>query len=337
MDILWLAILGFLLTGSFILGGYDYGVQLALPFTTREESSRRQALAALGPFFFGNEVWLIGAAGVLFGAFPFLEGTLLSGAYPLIVALLLGLVAGKSAVQLRGRTGGAAGRRVWDVLLTAGGLIPAMALGMLIGLLLTGVPLRGGHSFTLSAGEVLHPFVLLCGLTTVLLFAAHGGAFLALRAVGQVAARGAAFARRAAAWAALAAVVTAAAGLTLGIRPINAVPINAAPAVVAAIALPVLLTGARAALAAARPGLAFAATSAAAGLPVVSTGLANYPYLLVSSVTPGAGLTLAESAADGATLQMLTGFGVVIVPVILGYQFFLWWAFRGRVARPDYF
>ncbi|MEV4893483.1 cytochrome d ubiquinol oxidase subunit II, partial [Nonomuraea sp. NPDC055795] len=182
MDMLWLAILGFLLTGYFILGGYDYGVQLALPFTGRDESARRQTLAALGPFFFGNEVWLIGAAGVLFGAFPFLEGTLLSGAYPLIVALLLGLAAGKSAVQLRGRTAGASGRRAWDVLLTAGGLIPAMALGMLIGLLLTGVPLRGGHSFTLSAGEVLHPFVLLCGLSTVLVFAAHGGAFLALRA-----------------------------------------------------------------------------------------------------------------------------------------------------------
>ncbi|MFI6390635.1 cytochrome d ubiquinol oxidase subunit II [Nonomuraea sp. NPDC050540] len=337
MDILWLAILGFLLTGYFVLGGYDYGVQLALPFTARDEggrdeSARRQTLAALGPFFFGNEVWLIGAAGVLFGAFPILEGTLLSGAYPLIVALLLGLAAGKSALQLRGRSASAFGRRVWDVLLTAGGLVPAMALGMLIGLLLTGVPLRGGHSFTLSAGEVLHPFVLLCGLSTVLVFAAHGGAFLALRADGRVAARGAAFARRAAAWAMIAAVTTAAAGAALGVRPANA-----APAIAAAFALPALLAGVRAALAAARPGLAFAATAAAAALPVVATGLANYPYLLVSSVTPGAGLTLAESAADGATLRILTGFGVVIVPVILGYQAFLWWAFRGRVARPGYF
>ncbi|MFI6291323.1 cytochrome d ubiquinol oxidase subunit II [Nonomuraea sp. NPDC050790] len=346
MEMFWLAILGFLLTGSFVLGGYDYGVQMALPFTGRDERTRRQTLAALGPFFFGNEVWLIGAAGVLFGAFPFLEGTLLSGAYPLIVPLVLGLAIGKSAVQLRSRGAGTPthrprGRstarvpgsgRGWDLLVGVGGVVPAAALGMLVGLLLTGVPLDGGHSFTLSAGEVLQPFVLLCGVTGVLVFAAHGGAFLALRADGQVAALGGVFARRAAGWAGFAVVAAALAALVTGVRPLNP-----APALAAALAIPALMVAARAALAAARPGLAFTATAGAAGLPVVVTGLAGFPYLLASTVTPGAGLTVAESAADAATLHTLTAFGVVIIPVVVGYQAFLWWAFRGRVTQPGYF
>ena len=45
---------------------------------------RRAALTALGPFFLGNEVWLVAAVGILFGAFPTLEGELLAGYYPAV-------------------------------------------------------------------------------------------------------------------------------------------------------------------------------------------------------------------------------------------------------------
>lgn len=328
MEILWLAILGFLLTGYFVLGGYDYGVQMLFPLAGRD----RRVLAALGPFFFGNEVWLIAFGGVLFGAFPFLEGTLLSGLYPLIVTLLLGLAAGKAAVQLRGRTQSRTGRAIWDVLIASGGLIPALVLGSLIGLLLTGVGLRGGHTFDLPPADLFHPFVLLSGLTMVLILAGHGGAFLALRATGDVAAFARSAAGRALAGAAVSVAVAFAAGALLGIRPPNPGPATVTAALIAA-----LLLAGRSALRAGRSGLAFAATSAAAGLPVVLAGLATYPYLLASSIADRHGITVTEAAADGATLQVLTAFGVVIIPVILAYQAFSWWVFRGRVDAPDYF
>ncbi|MFI7708377.1 cytochrome d ubiquinol oxidase subunit II [Nonomuraea sp. NPDC049480] len=332
MELFWLSLLGFLLTGFYVLAGYDYGTQLLLPQAGRDEGGRRRVLAALGPYFFGNEVWLVAVAGVLFGAFPLLEGTLLSGLYPLVVLLLLALVAGKAAVQLRGRSRSATARRVWDVLIVAGGAIPAFLMGTLIGLLLTGVPLRGHHGFVLLPGDVLHPFVLLAGVTGVLLLIGHGGAFLALRATGEVAGRADSAARTALTWAAAAVAGTFAAGLALGVRPPN--PLVAAVATMLLVVLP--LAG-RTALRHGRPGRAFTATAAAVALPVPLAGLSTFPYMLTSSADPQHSLTYTEVAADTATLETLTAFGVVLLPVMLGYQAFSWWAFRDRPEPPGYF
>ncbi|MBN6053077.1 cytochrome d ubiquinol oxidase subunit II, partial [Nonomuraea sp. RK-328] len=65
-------------------------------------------------------------------------------------------------------------------------------------------------------------------------------------------------------------------------------------------------------------------------VPVLVVGAGQYPY--VPAARAGAGLSVAEAAADGATLQILTAFGVVLIPTILAYQAWSWWTFRTRTA-----
>jgi cytochrome d ubiquinol oxidase subunit II len=329
MEIAWLLVLGFLVAGYFALAGYDYGVQLLLPAIGRDECTRRTALAALGPFFFGNEVWLVGAAGVLFGAFPHLEGTLISGLYPLVVAVLCGLVLGKAAVQLRGRVTGHRARRWFDVLTVAGGAVAAVGWGLVVGTLLHGVPLGPDGSFRLGAAELLDPFVLLCGVTSGALAAGHGAVFLAVRTRGGLAARAAALARPLLAAAVLAAAATGVAGGA-------ALRWNGTAAAVAVV-LVLCIAAARWLIAADRARWAFALTSLALALAVPLLAAASHPYLVVSTVDPRLGMTVAHGAADGATLALLAGFGVVVLPVVLGYQAWSWWAFRGRVESPGWF
>jgi cytochrome bd ubiquinol oxidase subunit II len=96
MEALWLTVLGVLAVGYFALAGFDYGTGLLLPFRGRDI-----ALHRMTPFFLGNEVWLVAAVGVLFAAFPRLEGELLSGAHSTFTLLLAGLVLFMAAVQLR--------------------------------------------------------------------------------------------------------------------------------------------------------------------------------------------------------------------------------------------
>lgn len=87
------ALLVILFCGYFVLGSLDYGV--ALVATGRAELDR------ISPFFLGNEVWLVAAVGLLFGAFPLNEGELL-GAYRVPVALaLVGVVMVTAAFGLR--------------------------------------------------------------------------------------------------------------------------------------------------------------------------------------------------------------------------------------------
>lgn len=75
---------------------------------------------------------------------------------------------------------------------------------------------------------------------------------------------------------------------------------------------------------------AFAATCCATLAPVLLVGFGHYPYVLATKA--GAGLSVAEAAADGATLQILTSFGVALIPVILAYQAWSWWALRARTT-----
>ncbi|MEU5775960.1 cytochrome d ubiquinol oxidase subunit II [Streptomyces venezuelae] len=338
LETVWLALLGLLLTGYFVLGGYDYGAQMLHPFLGRDgqeekRTSGNAALDAIAPFFLGNEVWLVGFAGVLFGAFPHLEGTLLTAMYPLIVAILAGLVVGNAAVQLRRRAHSAGGRRTWDALIVFGGAVPAVSWGLVVGLLLNGVPRRADDSFHVGADEVFTPFVLACGATAMLLFAAHGSAFVALRSGPELAARasrlGAQLLIGAAAAGALALLLTSfGSGASMTNRTAS-VAVTALFAASVAAAWWHLHRG--------HGVLAFAATCTATALPVLLLGAGQYPYLLITHA--GAGLDIEHAVTDDATLKILSGFGVLVVPTILAYQFWSWWAFRGRTGQrhPSYF
>ncbi|MFK4071298.1 cytochrome d ubiquinol oxidase subunit II [Streptomyces sp. NPDC029674] len=338
LETVWLALLGLLLAGYFVLGGYDYGAQMLHPFLRRETPEERRtgenaALDAIAPFFLGNEVWLVAFAGVMFGAFPHLEGSLLPGLYPLIVAILAALVLGNAAVQLRRRSRGARARRMWDALIVFGGAVPAAAWGLIVGLLLHGVPRRADGSFHIGFGEVLTPFVLACGATTVLLFAAHGAAFVALRSEPELAAR----ARKVAAKLIIGVAAAGALALLLTLFGAGASMTNPAASAVIAALLVAALGAARWYLDRGRDAWAFAATCAAAALPVLLVGAGHYPYLLITEA--GAGLDIGHAITDDATLKILSGFGVLVVPTVLAYQFWSWWAFRGRTGRrhPSYF
>lgn len=331
LQIVWLVLLGLMLGGYFVLAGYDYGTQMLYPFVSRDEPARRVTRGALGPFFFGNEVWLVAFAGVLFGAFPFLEGELLSGLYPLIVPVLMGLVVGKAAIQLRGRMESASARRFWDVLIVVGGVVPAAGWGLVVGVLLRGVPLRDG-AFALGWSDVLDPFVLLAGLSNVLLLAAHGAVFLSMRASGEAARRARNLVRPL--------LISAIAGVVGTVLLAGRASVTR-PGVGLALAVVLIAASVAALMAAARRRwvFAFAGTSVAALLPVPLTLASQYPYALVSTIDRGSGLTVAEAAADHATLAMLLPVGAVVIPVVIACQMWSWWLFRGRVddRTPTYF
>ncbi|MFI7319919.1 cytochrome d ubiquinol oxidase subunit II [Streptomyces venezuelae] len=338
LETVWLALLGLLLAGYFVLGGYDYGAQMLHPFLGRDgqeekRTSGNAALDAIAPFFLGNEVWLVAFAGVMFGAFPHLEGTLLSGMYPLIVAILAGLVLGNAAVQLRRRARGARGRRAWDALIVIGGAVPAVCWGLVVGLLLHGVPRRADGSFHIGFGEVFSPFVLACGVTAVLLFAAHGATFVALRSEPELAAR----ARKMASSLLVGVAAVGALALLLTVFGAGASMTNRTTSWIIAALIVAALGAAWWYLGRGNNVLAFAATCCATALPVLLLGAGHYPYLLITEA--GAGLDIDHAITDDATLKILSGFGVLVIPTILAYQFWSWWAFRGRTGQrhPSYF
>ncbi|MEU6073035.1 cytochrome d ubiquinol oxidase subunit II [Micromonospora sp. NPDC047074] len=326
MELAWYALLGLFFAAYLVLGGYDYGVGLLLARGADPER-RRAALNAVGPFFLGNEVWLVAAVGILFGAFPLLEGELLAGFYPAVFGALTGVVLVTAGVQLRSRPVGPRARAGWDRMVVVGSVLAALGWGAVLAGLLQGVPLHAdGH--VAGVTHIFTPFVAATGLAVVALVAAHGATFLTLRLpaadaapVGQLAGRLVPVALT---------TVGAAAVIGLLSADVRAAARQPLAAVLLLIALVTALLGARVALARRRPGLAFAATSAALALPVALVGATIWPYALVSTVDPGASLTVADAAASAPTLRLLGWLTLPLLPALLGFQAMCWWVFRGR-------
>jgi cytochrome bd-type quinol oxidase subunit 2 len=162
-------ILAFFALGYLVLAGADIGVGMALPYLGRSAGERREVIAAIAPFFLGNEVWLVAAAGVLAGLFPSVEGELLSGHYVLVVALLVSWISRDMGLWLRGRVAGARWRDFWDGAIVAGSWGLALSWGTLLGDVLLGIE---------------QPLVVLPALLVAALFAVHGLTFAALRLRG---------------------------------------------------------------------------------------------------------------------------------------------------------
>ena len=90
METLWFWIAAIAVTAFVVLDGFDFGAGILHLSAARTDAERRQVLAAIGPFWDGNEVWLLASGGVLFLAFPRVLASGLSGFY---LAIMLVLVA----------------------------------------------------------------------------------------------------------------------------------------------------------------------------------------------------------------------------------------------------
>src|SRR5260370_7391079 len=95
MEAIWFCLVAVMLAGYVVLDGYDIGAGIVHLLVARSDLERRQILESIGPFWDGNEVWLIAGGGTLYFAFPGLYASSFSGFYlpPMIFPCLLFLPA----------------------------------------------------------------------------------------------------------------------------------------------------------------------------------------------------------------------------------------------------
>src|SRR5215471_16645862 len=132
---LWFAIVSLMLTAYVVLDGFDLGAGALHLFVARSDQERRQVLGAIGPFWDGNEVWLLATGGVLFLAFPKVLASGLSGFYFAIFLVLWVLILRGIAIEFRSHVEHPLWRAAWDFVFgVASALMPVLfgaALGNL--------------------------------------------------------------------------------------------------------------------------------------------------------------------------------------------------------------
>jgi cytochrome d ubiquinol oxidase subunit II len=324
---LWFALIAVLWTGYFFLEGFDFGVGVLMPFLGRDDAERRVLIGSIGPVWDGNEVWLIVAGGATFAAFPEWYATLFSGFYWALFLILVALILRAVAFEFRNKSESPRWRRWWDRAIFFGSAVPAVLWGVAFADFVWGVPIDAHREFVGGFLDLVGPYALLGGLTTLTLFGLHGALFLTLKTTGDLQAR----ARRAAArlWLAAGVVLF----VFLAWSYLNALVRNDRGVVPDAV--PLCALGALYAagwLRRERWDLsAFLLSGASIALVVATIFLNLYPRVLISSLDPNLSLTIANSSSSQYTLGVMTIVGLVFLPLVLGYQAWTYWVFRHRI------
>lgn len=179
-----------------VLDGYDFGVGVLHRLIARTEAERRTVFAAIGPYWDGNEVWLLAAAGVLFIAFPRALGSGLSGLYLGFFVGVWSLMGRGLSIELRSHLRDPLWRAFFDSLFQLSSLGVILVFGAALGAVLRGVPLdaSGYFSVPLFASEgdtvgLFDPYTLLVALFVLVSLGAHGCMFLLWKTRGDLAVR----------------------------------------------------------------------------------------------------------------------------------------------------
>ncbi len=169
----------------FALDGYDFGVGMLLPLIGLGSGKESETMhQATGPFWDGNEVWLVTAGGVTFAAFPLAYAVLFSSLYTPLMLLLLALILRGVAAEFRHQWPNRAWQGFWDLCAAGSGFLAALLLGVAFSNIFRGLPLDYNHIFQGNILNLLHPYALLGGILFVLMFALHGALYLTFRVSG---------------------------------------------------------------------------------------------------------------------------------------------------------
>jgi cytochrome d ubiquinol oxidase subunit II len=321
---LWFGVIAFLFVGYFVLDGFDFGVGMSLPFLAKDDTDRRVLINTIGPVWDLNETWLIVAGAALFAAFPEWYATMFSGFYLLLVAILITLILRGVSFEFRHQGASDRWRGWFDAMIVVGSVVPSFLWGVVFANVVRGVPMDRHHDYTGSTLDLLNPYALLGGLTTLSLFLVNGLQFAALKTDGPIRARARLLSMRVGA----VTIVIAAAFLVWTTLAHG----SALSGLVSALAA-VALVGSYLANVRGRERWAFGLLALTIALAVASLFTALHPYVMPASNDPAYGLTLENASSSPYTLTIMTWAAGFALPLILAYQAWTYWVFRKRITR----
>jgi cytochrome d ubiquinol oxidase subunit II len=334
----WFGVAAVMLAGYVILDGFDLGAGALHLFVARTDAERRQVLAAIGPFWDGNEVWLLALGGVLFVAFPHVLASGLSGFYFAIFLVLWSLMLRAVSLEFRSHLESPLWRAAWDTIFSVVSAALPVLFGVALGNLLRGVPLDSSGWFAISlftdfsASDpvgLLDWYTVLVGVFALVAIAAHGAIFLAWKTDAIVQSR----ARRAATWSYLFVAILwpVLTWTTSAVHPdlfamLTRRPIALATTAVAMAGLVAVGLGLRRA----RYLLAFVGSSAFLIGVLAATAASVFPVMLRATGGDSLSLTAYNAGAPASSLRSALGWWVVGFPIAIAYFVVLFRLHRGK-------
>ena len=333
LETIWFVIWGILWAVYFMLDGFDFGVGMLMPFLAKNDEEKRIMYQSLGPFWDGNEVWLITAGGVTFAAFPLMYAVMFSSLYSALMLVLFALIFRGVSIEFRNQQESPRWRAVWDLGTFLGSLLPALLLGVAFGNIFQGIPIDGEGVYHGTLLTLLNPYGLLTGVVFVLLFLVHGAIWQAIKADGDLHQRSLSAAKKI--WPVLLLVAV----IFLGATKFATGLWNNYLEKPLLLVIPLLAV---AGLLLTRIFLAQASCWKAwfsSCLTIVACTLFGviglYPVMLPSSLNPDYSLTAFNSASTPYTLKIMLVVALTFVPIVIAYQTWVFVLFKDKVTKED--
>lgn len=339
MEILWFCVVAFMLTMYVVLDGFDLGVGILHLLVAKEEKERRTVLAAIGPVWDGNEVWLIAAGGTLYFAFPLLYASSFSGFYLPLMMVLWFLMLRGLGIELRHQFDHPMWRTFWDSVFAVGSTLLAIFFGAALGNVVRGVPLNAdGYFFeplwttftVVPDAGILDWFTVTMGLVALFTLTVHGANYLAMKTEGIVQIRSRAIAGKA--WWGVLITSLIALIATSEIRPEvwsnftahrwgYIFPLMGLAGLVGMIYFNRTLQDTR----------AFLSSAAFITGMLTSTAFGLFPNVLPASTDPKYSLTVYNTMAHAYGLGVGVIWWSIGIVIALGYFTYLFYTFRGKI------
>jgi len=343
METLWFMIVAVMVAAYVVLDGFDLGAGVIYLGAARTTPERQTIMRAIGPVWDGNEVWLLAAGGTLYFAFPLLYASSFSGFYlPLMMVLWLLMLRG-IGIELRHHLHNPVWQGFFDVVFSVSSILLCIFFGAALGNVVRGVPLGPeGYFFeplwtNFRVGiqnGILDWYTVLTGVIALVTLTAHGSLYVAIKTEDELNRR----ARVTALWMWPLQLILTIVGLiaTIYIRPTvldnyKQHAIGYLIPIVVFGSLAVMIYGLRKGPDLASEKLAFVASSLYIVGMLVGAAFALYPVVLPASTDPALNLTIYNTKAGDHGLAVGFIWWTLGMILALGYFFFLFRMFRGKV------
>ncbi len=333
LETTWFVLWGVLWAVYFMLDGFDLGVGSLIPFLAEDETERKIMYRSVGPIWDGNEVWLVTAGGVTFAAFPGTYAVMFSSLYSALMLLLFCLIIRGISLEFRNQVDSPGWRSLWDAGTVIGSFLPALLLGVAFANIFQGIPIDAQGVNQSGLLGLLNWYGLLGGVLFVCLFLLHGALWVAIKAEGGLQERAGRLAAKI--WLVLlivAVVFLAATYVATGIYDnYLSTPILFVIPLIAVVSL--LMIRAKIKAGAWLPAWIFSSLTIVGCTLFGVIGI--YPALIPSSLNPEWSMTIHNSSSSPLTLKIMLGVALVMVPLVIVYQFLVYRLFQGKVTSDE--
>jgi len=234
------------------------------------------------------------------------------------------------AIEFRSKNPSPLWRTAWDWAFSISSLLIALIFGIALGNIILGVPLSADKEIYIGFIELLNPYALIVGITTVALFSMHGAIYGVLKTEGELQQKLKSWVNNTIIFFVICYVSTTMITLIYIPRMVEVFKTHPYLFIVAILNMLAIANIPRE-IYHNRELRAFISSCFSIFFLLVLFAIGNYPYIVFSNISNEFSLDIYNAASSRKTLEVMFTMALIGIPFVLAYTISIYWIFRGKV------